>query len=533
MRGALFVGLTIAILGLTLPASAFLLVATDGGVPTHWRQQCVPWKVSERASDHLSVDEIHEVVTQAFGAWEAVDESFIRFEDHGSTSLESVSLEHGVGENIVVWHGEGQWPYALHVVGLTSLTYDTDTGQIMDADIEMNGDDYRFAINGSPDSYDAQQSLTHEIGHLLGLDHSVDTDAVMFAESQPGETHKRVLKPDDIEGLKFNHPVSATPDVDGCLTPAVIAPPAESGCSTGSSSSPVLVVCFLVGLWLWRRRPFAQVLPLGLALSLMCISGVRAGTPYVTEDGVPIYWPENTMLYTLHPDLPEELELNAVETAIGRGFDAWETLECQPLTLDLAGWDGCVGEDSEDGINCIRWRNREEVWAWPGHLVAVTLVHYWEDTGAIEDVDMEINAFNTSWSTSLECEPDLHDLIATITHEAGHFVGLDHSQDGQATMNAATTTGDCQKRSLEVDDKDTFCETYGSRPELTEEPDSDIARVDLDAQGSPDAADPDAADPDAPPSSRGGCQGCSGSPMGGWLALLSITAWLVSRRRPH
>ena len=525
-------GLVLLTLLVATPAQAFLLVATDQGVPTRWHQQCVPWKMSERVNNGLGWSETHALTTAAFETWDELEGTYIRFEDQGTSSLDSVSLDHGVGENIIIWHGDGQWPYALHVVGLTSLTYDTDTGQIMDADIEMNADLYRFAVDGDPEAYDAQQALTHEIGHLLGLDHSSNPEAVMFAESEPGETYKRVLQADDIEGLKFSHPLMATPEVDGCVAPVVVTRPEDDGCASGGASGTLLWCLPLALLWTFRRRSRAQILTMSLALAAVTTGEVHVGTQYVTESGVPIFWPEDTMLYTLHPDLPEELNPDAVESAINFGFNAWEGLECQPLTLDFAGWEGCVGDNSEDGINCIRWRNRQEVWSWAHHLVAVTLVHYREDTGVIVDADMEINAFNTSWSTSLECEPDLHDLIATITHEVGHFVGLDHSQNGQATMNAATTTGDCQKRSLEQDDIETFCATYEDRPELPVETDGDASSWEPDAGGAGDvASEGDATADISSPGSGGGCQSCSGGPTEGWLSLLGLTAWLRSRRR--
>ena len=528
MRCLAAIALGLLALGQAPVAHGFLLVATEDGVPTHWRQQCVPWKMSERMNNGLGWEQSHEVTTRAFQTWQEVEESYVRFEDQGTTTLNSVSLDHPIGENTLIWHGDGQWPYALHVVGLTSLTYDSDTGQIMDADIEMNADDYAFAVDGDPEAYDAQQSLTHEIGHLLGLDHSLNEDAVMYAESEPGENHKQTLHPDDIEGLAFSHPLGSQPARDGCLEPAVTAAPAKSGCATGTTPSWAYLSLALLGLWAIRRAARGRALMLGVVISLTLASGARAGQPYVTESGVPIFWPGDTMHYTLHPNLPDGLEPSAVEEAIGRGFDAWENLECQPLTLDLAGWEGCVGENSEDLVNCIRWRDRVELWSWPHHLVAVTLVHYWDDTGVIEDVDMEINAFNTSWSTALECDPDLHDLVATITHEAGHFVGLDHSQDGQATMNAATTTGDCQKRSLESDDIDTFCGTYEARPDVVIAPEPDVTGGDTDSGGAGDVAEPTTSSPPG-----GGCEGCSGTATSSWLSLLGITAWLRSRRRPR
>ena len=122
-------GLALAALLVATPAQAFLLVATDQGVPTRWHQQCVPWKMSERLNNGFSWSETHALTTAAFQTWDELEGTYIRFEDQGTSSLDTVSLDHGVGENIIIWHGDGQWPYALHVVGLTSLTYDTDTAR--------------------------------------------------------------------------------------------------------------------------------------------------------------------------------------------------------------------------------------------------------------------------------------------------------------------------------------------------------------------------------------------------------------------
>ncbi|KAK1381104.1 Senescence-specific family protein [Heracleum sosnowskyi] len=57
-------------------------------------------------------------------------------------------------------------------------------------------------VNGKvPGGFDIESVGLHEIGHLLGLEHSKDPNAIMYAYFWP-DTVKLKLQPDDIQGLK-------------------------------------------------------------------------------------------------------------------------------------------------------------------------------------------------------------------------------------------------------------------------------------------------------------------------------------------
>ncbi len=68
---------------------------------------------------------------------------------------------------------------------------------IIEADIDINVS-FPFDNNGESASYDIQNVMTHEVGHMLGLGHSDVYDATMYKEGPVGETSKRSLYFDDL-----------------------------------------------------------------------------------------------------------------------------------------------------------------------------------------------------------------------------------------------------------------------------------------------------------------------------------------------
>ena len=99
--------------------------------------------------------------------------------------------------------------------GRTRVFYDPESGLIAEADVSINprprtddGTVLQFSTDGTPGTYDLEATFTHEIGHLLGLDHSAVLGSTMQGRQAFNGTFglpamtERTLSEDDRQKLR-------------------------------------------------------------------------------------------------------------------------------------------------------------------------------------------------------------------------------------------------------------------------------------------------------------------------------------------
>jgi hypothetical protein len=212
----------------------------------YWKNLCVGYSLQRQASPlrHITLDQATQVADEAFAAWSRVacssgDAPSVKAVDEGPADCSVVGYEANDANQHVLIFRDDAWPYddSSNTLAYTTITYDKTDGEIFDADTEINSHDYSLTVDGSPPegSYDLLTVITHEAGHFLGLAHSVDTSAIMYAHYHTGAG----LTEDDEEGICTIYPPSGVrPTSEGSVVGSSCDPTPRNGFSPQCDAPP-------------------------------------------------------------------------------------------------------------------------------------------------------------------------------------------------------------------------------------------------------------------------------------------------------
>jgi hypothetical protein len=190
-----------------------------------WRNACESYDIQQDASVQVPYDVAVQSFATAFSKWTGATC------DGGTPSVAAVNLgpvacdevhyndnTTGQGNQHVIIFRDDGWPHPNdlnNTLGLTTITFDPDTGEIYDADMEINST-VPLTVSGPVPSEgnDFMSIITHESGHFFGMAHSNDDLATMFAHYTPGSTYMRNLTSDDTAGICTIYPPGGARAVD-------------------------------------------------------------------------------------------------------------------------------------------------------------------------------------------------------------------------------------------------------------------------------------------------------------------------------
>jgi hypothetical protein len=267
-------------------AGAFELKHTSNGAPLRWSRDQVSYVIDPTVEQNVPGGS--QAVSSAVNGWSGSAGGPML-----SSSVGPGGAQAGLdGQNSIIFAPNG-FAAAGGALAVTVTSYDNTTGEIVDADIVINGvhsfavlspsaqpgagvapvstdgssgDD--GALGGTP--FDLVHVVSHEVGHSLGLaDERADNSALMYAYSTPGDPSPRAPSSDDVDGVDA---------IYGATASASLTAGQRAGCGqasiAGSRSRPAdawaaLGLVGVAGVWLASRRRMKAVrvaLPAGVAL---------------------------------------------------------------------------------------------------------------------------------------------------------------------------------------------------------------------------------------------------------------------------
>lgn len=194
-------------------AQAWDILENSHGNELAWSRMPVPYSAAPANDMGLDEDQILAAIDEAIAAWESAGVEPIRFENAGEVARGSTEYD---GANTIYFTTD--WPHDPGLLALTS-TWSTADGVIVGFDMAINANQ-PWSLDGSPGTYDLQNMLAHEFGHVLGIGHTEDDlGATMHATSVLGELSKRDLSEDDREGAAYQYgQLEDEVDFVGCAT---------------------------------------------------------------------------------------------------------------------------------------------------------------------------------------------------------------------------------------------------------------------------------------------------------------------------
>ncbi len=240
-------------------------------LPLFWPTSCISFGVQKDGSrsDGISFETMNSVVETAFTTWISADcggaQPKIDIENAGAINCDQLEYNKKGPNAHVFRFRDDDWPHenSLDALALTTISFDPETGQIYDVDVEVNSFEAKLTTSDTNPMDDLQSIITHEVGHFFGLSHSDVEEATMFKSYRTTDIGLRTLAADDIAGMCAIYDPDRELPPHNCEARHGFSPDCgeavDGGCCAIHATQPknagsLATLLAGVGLIVWRRR---------------------------------------------------------------------------------------------------------------------------------------------------------------------------------------------------------------------------------------------------------------------------------------
>ncbi len=264
---------------------------TTAGKYLFWESGCVIVTVDAAGTNQVNADNEFDAIDSSIAEWNDNVRSCSYME---LVQQERIASEVGRDKRNLIKFRDTTWCrppikddparcYSPSAAGITTAVFVDDPGSgrdgaIVDADIELNGADFALAHMGQTSGTNSCKSeitntLTHELGHMLGLEHpclasgdperedgdgnpvpacNATTDpaileATMYNFQDCGETKKATITPDEIDAICTIYPTAKDPKECGPVG-------LKEGCCNNSAAPHPATLLFGLGVLILVAR---------------------------------------------------------------------------------------------------------------------------------------------------------------------------------------------------------------------------------------------------------------------------------------
>jgi len=200
------------------------LIYSGNGNVLYWSDPAnVSIVINETGSDNISDGSHFTALRNAIAAWNEVNMTQAVLKENTSASEQASTNWQSNARHLILFdenNSSGYFPGASGIVAVTPIEFYT-SGKIIDSDILFNGKTFLFTTSGVAGRFDVQDVGAHELGHLLGLDHTGCAGATMYPYVDTTVILHRSLSIDDVHGLQAMYPNGSFGTIKGTLTRSV------------------------------------------------------------------------------------------------------------------------------------------------------------------------------------------------------------------------------------------------------------------------------------------------------------------------